>query len=241
MRGRPQAVGQFCQIMRIFMVKQMKIKIKILILSSLLIWLPVLLLACNEQTLVPSAVPETATSAPTPTPTAISESFSSYTNHDTGLSLKYPNDWFVTDDPEALDLPSGDPIEFTSLTLASHPGLKRSDAASFESGQGYIVVFFIDENGMNFSPEMLLDFLKNDLSYGTPDKEAPKLMPLNGKSFAIAAYDVASHTGPCPNFVAATSFGDQLVYSLLYTSEINEDAFRILFEEILSTVEHAKK
>ncbi len=219
----------------------MKTKIKILKLSSLLLLLPALLLACNGQSLIRSAVPQTPNPVPTFTPTAISEAFSFYTSPEIGLSLKYPSDWLVIDDPEALDLPSGSTLEFTSITLASNPGLKRSDAASFESGQGYIVVFFMDGKGMSLPAERLPDFLKNNLIYRAPDKEAPKLITLNHKQFAIAAYDVANHGVPYPNFVAATSFDDKIVYSLVYTSVANEDEFRILFEEILSTIEYSGK
>ncbi len=219
----------------------MKNKIKILKLSSLLILLPALLLACNGRTLIHSAVLETPTPVFTFTPTAISETFSSYTSQDIGLSLKYPSDWLITDDPEAIDLPSGGTFEFTSITLASDPGLKRSDVATFESGQGFIVIGFIDGKGISLPPEKLPDFLKNNPIYRSPDKEAPKLVTLNGKQFAIAAYDVTNHGVPYPNFVAATSFDNKLVYSFVYTSVANEDEFRILFEEILSTIEYSGK
>ena len=221
--------------------------IKILKFPLLLILPPVLLLACDAQNQIelPATTVPTITRTPTPhpssTPTAISESFASYTSQEIGLSLKYPSDWLVTDDPEAIDLPSGDAFEFTAITLASDPGLKRSDAASFESGQGFIVVFFADGKGIDFPPEMLPDLLQNIPIYLPPDKEAPKMVTLNGKQFAIAAYDVANHGIPYPNFVAATSFGDKLVYSFVFTSVANEDEFRFLFEQVLSTIEYSEK
>lgn len=146
------------------------------------------------------------------------------------ISFDYPAGWYVSENTQ-------------TISIASSPNLSLREASKFEKGQGAIVLFVSDTNDLdNFSdPVFYLEgFASIGAGLGPPQKEKARIVTLNGKEFAIGAYDITAKGPIYPNFIAAHLDNGRGIIAVAFTSLDNETEFRRIFEDLLGSLELGK-